>query len=90
VDNLGGLVCKARVSTHQHTQQLSCLAVVDYLYVGLKSSSCFYLVTLLLLVESQVLALTQVVNPKVPFPNRKNTGNHYHNHNQNHHPHYHI
>jgi hypothetical protein len=23
VDNLGGLVCKARVSTHQHTQQLS-------------------------------------------------------------------
>jgi hypothetical protein len=25
----GGLVCKARVSTHQHTQQLSRLAVVD-------------------------------------------------------------
>jgi hypothetical protein len=23
VDNLGGLVCKARVTTHQHTQQLS-------------------------------------------------------------------
>jgi hypothetical protein len=28
-----------------------------------------------LLVESQVLALTQVVNPKVPFPNGKNTRN---------------
>jgi hypothetical protein len=26
---LGGLVCRARVSTHQHTQQVSCLAVVD-------------------------------------------------------------
>jgi hypothetical protein len=37
VDNLGGgLVFKARVSTHQHTQQLSRLAVVDKLYVGFK------------------------------------------------------
>jgi hypothetical protein len=27
-------VCKARVSTHQHTQQLSRLDVVDKLYVG--------------------------------------------------------
>jgi hypothetical protein len=32
----GGLVFKARVSTHQHTQQLSRLAVVDKLYVGFK------------------------------------------------------
>jgi hypothetical protein len=29
VYNLGGLVCKARVSTHQYPQQLSRLAVVD-------------------------------------------------------------
>jgi hypothetical protein len=28
------------------------------------------------------LILTQVVNPKVPFPNRKNTAYHYHNHNK--------
>jgi hypothetical protein len=39
-----------------------------------------------LLVESQVLALTQVINPDVPFPNGKNTTYHYHKHNQNHHP----
>jgi hypothetical protein len=31
---------------------------------------------------SQVLAITQVVSPKVPFPNRKNTRNHHHNHNK--------
>jgi hypothetical protein len=29
-------VFNARVSTHQHTQQLSRLAVVDKLYVGFK------------------------------------------------------
>jgi hypothetical protein len=39
---------------------------------------------------SRVLTLTQVVNPKVPFPNGKNTTYHYHNHNQNHHPHHHL
>jgi hypothetical protein len=33
------------------------------------------LVRLLLLVESQVLALTRIVNPVVPFPNGKNTRN---------------
>jgi hypothetical protein len=40
--------------------------------------------------ESQVLVLTQVVNPKVSFPNRKNTTYHYHRHNHNHHPHHHL
>jgi hypothetical protein len=35
--------------------------------VELSSSSCFYLVRLLLLIESQVLTLTQVINPKYPF-----------------------
>jgi hypothetical protein len=34
-------VCKARVSTHQHTQQLSHLVVVDYLYVGLSQAVAF-------------------------------------------------
>jgi hypothetical protein len=34
----GGLVCRARVSTHQHTQQVSCLAVVDKLYVGVSQA----------------------------------------------------
>jgi hypothetical protein len=29
-------VCKARVSTHQHTQQLSHLAVMDELLCGVK------------------------------------------------------
>jgi hypothetical protein len=28
-DNLGGVVFKARVSTHQRTQQMSCLAKVN-------------------------------------------------------------
>jgi hypothetical protein len=37
------------------------------------SWSCYYL-----LVESQVLALTQVINPDVPFPNEKNTTYQYH------------
>jgi hypothetical protein len=41
MDNLGGLVGKARVSTHQHTQQLSCLAVVGELYVGLSQAVAF-------------------------------------------------
>jgi hypothetical protein len=60
-------VCKARVSTHQHTQKLSRLAVVDYLYVGLSQAVAFSWSGYYLLVESQVLALTQVVNPKVLF-----------------------
>jgi hypothetical protein len=48
------------------------------------------LVKLLLLVESQVLALTQVINPNVPFPNGKNTTYYYHKHNHNLHPHHHL
>jgi hypothetical protein len=43
-----------------------------------------------LLVESQVLALTQVINLDVPFPNGKNTTYDYHSHNQNHHPRHHL
>jgi hypothetical protein len=38
--------------------------------------------------ESQILVLTQVVNPKVPFPNGKNTTYHYHSHK--HHPRHHL
>jgi hypothetical protein len=33
----GGVVFKARVSTHQHTQQMSRLAKVDWMYVELRS-----------------------------------------------------
>jgi hypothetical protein len=51
--------------------------------VKLRSSSFFLVGQVIILVESQVLALTQVVNPKVPFPNGKNTRNHNHNHNHN-------
>jgi hypothetical protein len=29
------------VSTHQHTQQVSCLAVVDKLYVGISQAVAF-------------------------------------------------
>ena len=64
---MGGLVCRARVSTHQHTQQVSCLAVVDELYVGISQAVAFSWSDYYLLVESQVLALTQVINPMYPF-----------------------
>jgi hypothetical protein len=40
--------------------------------------------------ESQILVLTQVINPNVPFPNGKNTTYHYHSQYQNHHPHHHV
>jgi hypothetical protein len=41
--------------------------------------------------RSQVLAITQVVNPKVLLPNGKNTRNHNHNHNRNqHYLHHHL
>jgi hypothetical protein len=43
--------------------------------MGLSQAIAFSWVGYYLLVESQVLALTQVVNPKVPFPNEKNTRN---------------
>jgi hypothetical protein len=43
--------------------------------VGLSQAVAFRLSGYYLLVESQVLALTQVVNQKVPFPNGKNTRN---------------
>jgi hypothetical protein len=29
------------VSTHQHTQQVSCLAIVDWLYVGVSQAVAF-------------------------------------------------
>jgi hypothetical protein len=32
----GGVVCKARVSTHQHTQQMSCLAKSGLAVCGVK------------------------------------------------------
>jgi hypothetical protein len=44
-----GVVCKARVSTLQRTQQMSCLAKVDWLYVEFKVKQ--------LLLVSQVLLL---------------------------------
>jgi hypothetical protein len=40
--------------------------------------------------ESQVLEFTHVINPNVPFPNRKNTTYHYHSQCQNHHSHCHL
>jgi hypothetical protein len=40
--------------------------------------------------ESQVLELTHVINPKVPFPNGKNTTYYYHSQYQNHHSHHHL
>jgi hypothetical protein len=40
--------------------------------------------------ESQVLVLTHVVNPNVPFPNRKNTTYHFQSQYQNHHSHHHL
>jgi hypothetical protein len=43
--------------------------------VGLSQGVAFSWSDYYLLVESQVLALTQVVNLKVPFPNGKNTRN---------------
>jgi hypothetical protein len=43
--------------------------------VGLSQEVAFSWLGYYLLVESQVLALTQLVNPKVPFPNGKNTRN---------------
>jgi hypothetical protein len=46
---------------------MSRLAVVDYLYVGLNQVVAFSWSGYYLLAESQVLALTQVVNPKYPF-----------------------
>jgi hypothetical protein len=41
VDNLGGLVCKARVSTHQHTQQNVLFGCSGLALCGVKLSSCF-------------------------------------------------
>ena len=55
------------MSTHQHTQQVSYLAVVDYLYVGVSQAVAFSWSDYYLLIESQVLALTQVINSKYPF-----------------------
>jgi hypothetical protein len=43
--------------------------------MGLSQAVAFSWSGYYLLVESQVLELTQVVNPKVPFPNGKNTRN---------------
>jgi hypothetical protein len=40
--------------------------------------------------ESQVLELTHVINPKVPFPNGKNTTYHHQSQYQNHHSHCHL
>ena len=67
----GGLVCKARVSTHQHTQQYVPFGCSGLALCGVQSSSCFQLVRLLLLVESQVLVLTQVINPMYPFQTKR-------------------
>jgi hypothetical protein len=39
---------------------------------------------------TQVLALTEVINPKVPFSKQKEFQKHYHKHNHNHHPHHHL
>jgi hypothetical protein len=69
---------------------MSRLAVVDYLYVELSQTIAFSWSGYYLLVESQVLALTQVVNPDIPFPNEKNTTYHYHKHNHNHPPYHHL
>jgi hypothetical protein len=58
---------------------------------GVKIKQLLLVGQVIILVESQVLTLTQVVNPKVLFPNGKNTRNHNHNHNRNqHYPHHHL
>ena len=58
------------LSKSEYTSTYSAIVPFGYSELalcGVKSSSCFQLVRLLLLVESQVLALTQVLNPKYPF-----------------------
>jgi hypothetical protein len=49
---------KARVSIHQRTQQMFCLAEVDKLYVGLKSKQLLLVRQVFIISRSQVLAIT--------------------------------
>jgi hypothetical protein len=76
-------------STYSAIAPFGCSRLALY---GVKIKQLLLVGQVIITSRDQVLALTQVVNPKVFFPNGKNTRNHNHNHNHKNHnyPHHHL